>query len=66
MPGMNGAEVAAEARRLHPGLPIIFASGFADTEALKGAVGQGMPMLRKPFQMSELAAAVAKAIGRAS
>ena len=60
MPGMNGAEVAAEARRLHPGLPIVFASGYAESEALQHALGPDMPLLRKPFQISELASTVAR------
>jgi signal transduction histidine kinase len=62
MPGMNGAEVAREARKLHPGLPVLFASGYADTEALHDALGKDAPLLRKPFQVSELAALVAKSV----
>jgi signal transduction histidine kinase/CheY-like chemotaxis protein len=62
MPGMNGAEVAREARNLHPGLPLLFASGYADTEALHDALGKDAPILRKPFQMSELSAMVSKSL----
>ncbi len=62
MPGMNGAEVAREARKLHPGLPVLFASGYADTEALHDALGKDAPLLRKPFQVSELASLVAKSV----
>jgi CheY-like chemotaxis protein len=65
MPGMNGAEVAREARRLHPGLPLLFASGYADTKALQDALGSEMPLLRKPFEVSELAATVARGIAAA-
>jgi CheY-like chemotaxis protein len=64
MPGMNGAELAVEARRLHPDLPILFVSGFADTEELERSVGKEMPLLRKPFKMSELAAAVNAALSK--
>ena len=66
MPGMNGAEVAREARRLHPGLPVLFASGYADTDALQEALGNDAPLLRKPFQVSELAGLVAKSIAPGS
>ena len=59
MPGMNGAELACEARRLHPGLPIVFVTGFAETDQLEGALGPGAPVLRKPFGMDELAGIVA-------
>ncbi len=59
MPGMNGAELACEARRLHPRLPIVFVTGFAETDQLEGALGPGAPVLRKPFGMDELAGIVA-------
>jgi PAS domain S-box-containing protein len=59
MPGMNGAELAGAARQLHPALPIVFVTGFAETDQLEGALGPGAPVLRKPFGMDELAAMVA-------
>jgi CheY-like chemotaxis protein len=59
MPGMNGAELAYAARQLHPALPIVFVTGFAETDQLEGALGPGAPVLRKPFGMDELAAIVA-------
>ena len=58
MPGMNGAELACAARELHPALPIVFVTGFAETDQLEGALGPGAPVLRKPFSMDELAAMV--------
>ena len=61
MPGTNGAEMAVLARKLHPGLRILFLSGFADTRALEAAVGTA-PLLRKPFRPVELAAAVQLAL----
>ncbi|MGA7803803.1 response regulator, partial [Bradyrhizobium sp.] len=57
MPGINGAEVAVAARQKHPGLPILFVSGYSDSAALQSAVGDTM-LLRKPFRPVELAAAV--------
>jgi len=57
MQGINGAAVALAARQRFPGIPILFISGFADTEALKSAVGNA-PLLHKPFRPAELAAAV--------
>jgi signal transduction histidine kinase/CheY-like chemotaxis protein len=59
MPGMNGADLAREARRLYPSLTLLFASGYADSDALAAALGSGASILRKPFQMSDLSAAVA-------
>ncbi|MBS0333677.1 MAG: response regulator, partial [Proteobacteria bacterium] len=39
MPDMNGAELARRARMLRPDTPIVFASGYADTEAVESALG---------------------------
>jgi PAS domain S-box-containing protein len=58
MPGMNGAEAARAARELHPGLPIVFVTGYAESEQLEAALGGDVPVLRKPFTLAELAAAV--------
>jgi signal transduction histidine kinase/ActR/RegA family two-component response regulator len=66
MPGMNGADLAREARRLYPDLKLLFASGYADSDALAAALGSGASILRKPFQMSELSEAVAAAMAKAS
>ncbi|HEX8625984.1 MAG TPA: PAS domain-containing protein [Allosphingosinicella sp.] len=58
MPGMNGADVACAARELHPGLPIVFVTGYAESEQLEAALGGDVPVLRKPFTLADLAAAV--------
>jgi CheY-like chemotaxis protein len=61
MPGLNGAEVAKKARDRWPDLPIVLASGYADTEAIEQAVGKDAKLLRKPFRIDELLAAVSDA-----
>jgi len=53
MPGMNGAELAREARMRRPDLPILFVTGYADTEALPPVDREGV--LRKPFRQEDLA-----------
>ena len=58
MPGMNGAEVARRAQVLHPGLPILFVSGYSDTLALDGIAEAAV--LRKPFDDESLQRAVAQ------
>jgi CheY-like chemotaxis protein len=63
MPGMNGAETAAAIRRTRPGLPIVFASGYADTAAIERVDGAPPPLLRKPFRLDELQAVLAGALG---
>jgi PAS domain S-box-containing protein len=56
MPGMNGAEVARHALARHPDLPIMFATGYADTAAISDVLGPRAQVLRKPFRVSELQA----------
>ena len=59
MPGMNGAELARAARKLCPGLPIVFVTGFAESYQLEGALGGDVALLKKPFGVAELAAVIA-------
>lgn len=58
MPGMNGAELAARIAQQCPSLPVMFASGFADTDAIDSVMGGNAVMLRKPFRIDELLAAM--------
>jgi CheY-like chemotaxis protein len=51
MPGMTGAELAAEVRRLYPMLPVILATGYAE---LPPQVETAMPRLAKPFNQQQL------------
>jgi PAS domain S-box-containing protein len=60
MPGMNGADTARAARRILPGLPIVFVTGYAESERLEAALGPVVPVLRKPFTIEQLGAAVAQ------
>jgi PAS domain S-box-containing protein len=62
MPGMNGAEVARAVRDRRPTMPIIFASGYSDTEAIERVIGAEAKLLRKPFGIEELKAAVMAAL----
>ncbi|MBW3617060.1 MAG: response regulator [Proteobacteria bacterium] len=63
MPGMNGGEVAREIKARRPHLPVLFATGYADAEALVEA-GEGR-VIRKPFVSDELASKVAAAVAAA-
>jgi CheY-like chemotaxis protein len=62
MPGMNGAEVARAARAMRPGLPIVFASGYAETAAIEQVAGPDTVVLRKPFRIDELQSALGDAL----
>jgi CheY-like chemotaxis protein len=61
MPGMNGAEVIAAARERNPQLPIIMATGYADMQAVEKVIDLDA-VLRKPFQITELANSVKRAM----
>ena len=62
MPTMNGSEVAAEARRIDPALPILFMTGYVENDALNQWAELGVRTIAKPFQMAVLAAALADAV----
>lgn len=57
MPGMTGVELANRARELHPDLPILLATGYAD---LPSGTTTDLPRLAKPYQQSDLAAQVSR------
>jgi PAS domain S-box-containing protein len=59
MPGMTGADLAAEAQTLRPALPILLATGYAN---LAGQQMANLPLLPKPFRQNELAARIADLI----
>jgi two-component system cell cycle sensor histidine kinase/response regulator CckA len=62
MPGeMDGVALAEALRARMPGLPVILASGYAETAVGEGLAGRGVRFLEKPFRMAELVAAVAEA-----
>jgi len=54
--GMNGAQLAIEARRLRPGLKILLTSGYAGEFGADQVVGENLPLLTKPYRRDELAA----------
>ena len=63
MPGMTGAQLVAAANHEFPGLPMIIDTGYADMEAIDEVIGDNT-VLRKPFQLGQLAATVDQALRR--
>jgi PAS domain S-box-containing protein len=63
MPGISGIEVARSARARHPDLPIIIVTGFVDTSFFGDWI-DGAQLLRKPYRLHELAAAIEAAQAR--
>jgi PAS domain S-box-containing protein len=61
MPGMSGADVARQIRAKHPHQPILFVSGYSETEAVKRAAPD-VPLLAKPFRADALQKAVRGAL----
>lgn len=66
MPGMNGAEVARQARERLPELPIIFASGYSESAAVSSVQGERSRILHKPFRVADLQAAIAELLKSAA
>jgi len=55
LPGMNGRQLADQARETRPGLKILFMTGYAESVAIsEGFLHQGMEMITKPFELDNL------------
>ena len=64
MPGLSGAEVARRLRDSNPDLPILFVSGYSETDAVKSTAPDA-PLLAKPFRAEALQKAVRAAMNPA-
>jgi PAS domain S-box-containing protein len=58
MPGMDGKELVERLRELRPGIRALFTSGYAQGVVEGHALSEGDAFLPKPYDQSELAAAV--------
>jgi PAS domain S-box-containing protein len=55
LPGMNGRQLADQARETRPGLKILFITGYAENVAIAdGFLQPGMEMITKPFDLDNL------------
>jgi len=63
MPGLSGAEVADRIRAERPELPILFVSGYSETEAVR-SIAPDAPVLAKPFRADALDRAVRGALAK--
>jgi DNA-binding response OmpR family regulator len=50
-------------RLLAPETPLILMTAFATRAVVEGAAGYGVPVLRKPFDLADLAVRVEQALG---
>jgi PAS domain S-box-containing protein len=63
--GMNGVDFGESARRIRPGLRLVFISGYtAVPEALRRIAAMKSPLLQKPSTLSQLERAVTDAFAR--
>lgn len=60
MPQMTGADLAAAAAQMRPGLPVLLVSGYAE---LPAEVSRDLRRLGKPFTIEELENAIAGVMG---
>jgi two-component system cell cycle sensor histidine kinase/response regulator CckA len=59
MPGMSGREVADAVRPLHPGVRVLFTSGYTDDAVVRAGVREAeVAFLQKPYTPSALTAKV--------
>jgi PAS domain S-box-containing protein len=64
--GMNGRELAEEALKLYPNLPVLFTSGYADNALIHhGRLDAGALLLHKPYRKYELANQIRGILDRA-
>jgi YesN/AraC family two-component response regulator len=56
MPGMQAAQLVAEAHRLRPELKVLYTSGYPDYSVLREGLDAGIEQLSKPYRRHDLAA----------
>ena len=63
MPGMNGRVLAERLRALHPGVAVLYMSGYTDDMVLRaGVVAEGSNFIQKPFTPDGLLARIRAAL----
>ena len=61
--GMNGRQIAEAAQELHPGLKVLYTSGYSENAIVHhGRLDQGVELLTKPYRRSELALKIRKVL----
>lgn len=62
MPGMDGPTFAEKARKMRPGLRVIFISGYAEDSFRESVGGSDFMFLPKPFSLNDLTGKVKEAM----
>ena len=63
MPGLSGADVASRILSKQPDQPILFVSGYSETDSIR-RIAPKAPLLTKPFRAEALAKAVRGALAK--
>ena len=65
LPGMNGRQLADQARETRPELKILFITGYAESVAIsEGFLQPGMEMITKPFDLGNLSRKIRSMVSR--
>jgi FixJ family two-component response regulator len=56
MPGMSGNDLRDRIEAIHPGIKVLFMSGYTSNVIIhQGVLNEGVHFIQKPFSMSEIA-----------
>lgn len=62
--GMSGRDLAEEAGRVRPGLPVLFTSGYTENSMVHdGRLDSGVELLEKPYRIASLARRLRDVLG---
>jgi PAS domain S-box-containing protein len=64
MPGLNGRQLAERLRRKHPGLPVLYTSGYTDDLHVLQELQREADFIQKPYAPDTLAREVARVLAR--
>ncbi len=63
--GINGRQLADEAKKLRPSMPVLFTSGYTENAIVHhGRLDPGVHLLQKPYRRQELAAKIREVLDR--
>jgi len=62
MPGLGGVELAAKMRELHPGIKVVYMSGYTEQTAKADALGKPDFYVQKPFSLPTLSGIARRAL----
>ena len=64
MPGMDGPTMAKGIRKIHPHMPLLFMSGYAEEQLRNDIAMADMHFLPKPFSVQQIGDKVAEILGK--